>query len=141
MRNDGSRFSVAGSWSSEKSENVLTANRKTKTDDHSLSRRAFLKSSATLSAGLVVAFCVPLGLRQAIAQGAKPPLNVPPNAFVRIAPDNTVTILLKHSEMGQGIWTSLPMVIAEELDVDFDRVHVEHAPAAPEYAHTAFGMQ
>src|SRR5262249_4200770 len=64
-----------------------------------------------------------------------------PNAFVRIAPDNTVTILLKHSEMGQGIWTSLPMVVAEELDVDFDRVRVEHAPAAPEYAHTAFGMQ
>jgi isoquinoline 1-oxidoreductase beta subunit len=104
------------------------------------SRRQFLKSTATLSAGLIVAFCIPVA-RRAVAQGARPPLVVPPNAFVRIAPDNSVTILLKHSEMGQGIWTSLPMVVAEELDVDFDRVRVEHAPAAPEYAHTAFGMQ
>src|SRR6478609_5213510 len=106
-----------------------------------LSRRDFLKSTATLSAGLVVAFCMPVGLRRAFAQQAKPPAPVPPNAFVRIAPDNSVTILLKHSEMGQGVWTSLPMVLAEELDCDWSHVRAEHAPAAPVYAHTAFGMQ
>jgi isoquinoline 1-oxidoreductase beta subunit len=106
-------------------------------------RRTFLKATATLSGGLVVAFCMPLGLRRAFAQegkGPAPPV-IPPNAFVRIAPDNSVTILLKHSEMGQGIWTSLPMVVADELDCDWSKVHVEHAPAAPAYAHTAFGMQ
>ena len=103
-------------------------------------RRQFLKATVSIGGGLVVAFCLPTGIRHAFAQAAKPPV-VPPNAFVRIAPDNTVTILLKHSEMGQGIWTSLPMVVAEELDCDFERVHVEHAPAAPEYAHTAYGMQ
>jgi isoquinoline 1-oxidoreductase beta subunit len=107
-----------------------------------LKRRAFLQATATLSSGLVVAFCMPLGLRRAFAQGGKAPAPViPPNAFVRIAPDNSVTILLKHSEMGQGIWTSLPMVVADELDCDWSKVHVEHAPAAPAYAHTAFGMQ
>src|SRR5687767_589618 len=43
--------------------------------------------------------------------------------------------------MGQGIWTALPMLVAEELDADWGRIKVEHAPAAPVYAHTAFGMQ
>jgi isoquinoline 1-oxidoreductase beta subunit len=66
---------------------------------------------------------------------------VSPNAFIQIAPDNSVTVLLKHSEMGQGVWTSLPMVIAEELGCEWSAIKVEHAPAAPEYAHTAFGMQ
>jgi len=79
------------------------------------SRRDFLKSAVALSAGLVVAFSIPIGLRRAFAQQAKPPAPVPPNAFVRIAPDNSVTILLKHSEMGQGVWTSLPMVLAEAI--------------------------
>ena len=106
-----------------------------------LGRRAFLKATATLSAGLVVAFCMPVGLRRAFAQPAKPPAPVPPNAFVRIAPDNTVTIVLKHSEMGQGVGTSLPMVLAEELDCDWNHVRVEHAPAAAMYANAAFGMQ
>ena len=64
-----------------------------------------------------------------------------PNAFLRIGTDDTVTVLLAHSEMGQGIWTALPMLIAEELDADWSKIRVEHAPAAPAYAHTAFGMQ
>ncbi|TCO43381.1 xanthine dehydrogenase family protein molybdopterin-binding subunit [Dokdonella fugitiva] len=105
-----------------------------------LTRRAFVKSAA---AGLVVACFVPHAARRAFAAepaaGAKAPVS--PNAFIRIAPDDSVTILLKHSEMGQGVWTSLPMVVAEELGCDWNRVRVEHAPAAPEYAHTAFGMQ
>jgi len=104
-------------------------------------RRAFLKAAATLSGGLIVAFCMPTAVRRAFAEQGMGAAMTSPNAFVRIAPDNTVTILLKHSEMGQGIWTSLPMVVADELDCDWSRVHVEHAPAAPAYAHTAFGMQ
>jgi isoquinoline 1-oxidoreductase subunit beta len=108
-------------------------------------RRDFLKSTATVSAGLVIACFVPLSARRAFAEeGAAAPAKkptIPPNAFVRIAPDNSVTVLLKHSEMGQGVWTSIPMVIAEELDCDWSKIQVEHAPAAPEYAHTAFGIQ
>jgi isoquinoline 1-oxidoreductase beta subunit len=65
----------------------------------------------------------------------------PPNAFLRIGADDTTTVLLAHSEMGQGVWTTLPMLIAEELDCDWSKVRVEHAPVAPVYAHTAIGLQ
>jgi isoquinoline 1-oxidoreductase beta subunit len=106
-------------------------------------RREFLKAAALTTAGLVVAFYVPAGRRYAHA--AENPASAPPlpqaNAFLRIAPDDTVTVLLAHSEMGQGIWTSLPMLIAEELDADWNRFRVEHAPAAPVYANPVFGMQ
>ena len=108
---------------------------------NSTSRREFLKSTALVSGGLVVAFWWPGALRRAIAQQGMGAAMTSPNAFVHIAADNTVTILLKHSEMGQGVWTSLPMVLAEELDSDWANVRAEHAPAAPAYAHTAFGMQ
>jgi isoquinoline 1-oxidoreductase beta subunit len=107
-----------------------------------LGRREFLKTATAVGAGLVVACFLPAPLRRALAQGApaaKPPIS--PNAFIHIAPDNSVTILLKHSEMGQGVWTSLPMVVAEELGCDWNSIKVEHAPAAPEYAHTAYGLQ
>src|SRR5439155_23959091 len=72
-----------------------------------------------------------------------PPPSPPtvPNAFVRIAPDETVTVQLAHSEMGQGVWTGLAMLIADELDCDWSKVRVEHAPAAPAYAHPFFHMQ
>lgn len=107
------------------------------------SRRTFLKTAASASAGLVVACFVPAAIRSALAESAPaaaaPPVS--PNAFIRIAPDDSVTVLLKHSEMGQGVWTSIPMVVAEELGCDWNKVRVEHAPTAPEYAHTTFGMQ
>ena len=106
-----------------------------------VNRREFLKTSALASGGLVIACFVPAALRRAVAQPAAAPALVNPNAFIHIASDNSVTILLKHSEMGQGVWTSIPMVITEELECDLANVRVEHAPAAPEYAHTAFGMQ
>jgi len=109
-----------------------------------LTRREFLKTAALSTAGLVVAFYVPLRGRfasAAEAPAAAPAKLAPANAFLRIAPDDTITVLLAHSEMGQGIWTSLPMVIAEELDADWSTIRVEHAPAAPVYANPAFGIQ
>ncbi len=99
-----------------------------------LSRRDVLVSGA----GLLIAFHVPRKGRA--AQTDKKP-SVDPNAFVRVAPDESVTVLLAHSEMGQGIWTSLAMLIAEELDCDWSKIRVEHAPAAPAYAHPAYGLQ
>ena len=104
------------------------------------SRRDFLRTGALVGGGLVVAFVVP-GARRVLAErpGNRPP--PAPNAFLRVGADDSVTVFLAHSEMGQGIWTALPMLIAEELDADWSKVKVEHAPAAPVYAHTAFGMQ
>jgi isoquinoline 1-oxidoreductase beta subunit len=106
-------------------------------------RRQFLKTAGLSAAGLVVAFFVPAGRRyaRASAAAAAPPALPQANAFLRIAPDDTVTVLLAHSEMGQGIWTSLPMLIAEELDADWSKFRVEHAPAAPVYANPVFGIQ
>jgi isoquinoline 1-oxidoreductase subunit beta len=102
-----------------------------------VSRRRFLKTSA----GLVIGFYVaPRAGLSALQGPAGKPLP-DPNAFLRIGPDETVTVLLSHSEMGQGIWTTLPMLVVEELGCDWAKVRVEHAPAAPAYAHTAYGIQ
>jgi isoquinoline 1-oxidoreductase subunit beta len=110
-----------------------------------LSRRAFLKSSAVAGGGLVVGFFVPATLKRfAFAQEPPPPgpAALPPvNAFLRIGEDESVTVLLAHSEMGQGIWTTLPMMVNEELDADWSRFRVEHAPAAPEYHSPLFPIQ
>jgi isoquinoline 1-oxidoreductase beta subunit len=100
----------------------------------SLTRRDFLGTGA----GLVIAFAVaPRGRAAKMAAKAKPAAD--PNAFLRIAPDDAVTVVLAHSEMGQGIWTGLAMLIAEELECDWSKVRCEHAPAAQTYAHTGFG--
>ncbi|MGX1174991.1 molybdopterin cofactor-binding domain-containing protein [Pseudomonas sp. R151218B TE3479] len=102
------------------------------------SRRGFLKSSAVLGSGLIVGFSVP-GAKRLMAQTTDS--EFAPNAFLRIAPDDSITILLAHSEMGQGVWTTLTMLIAEELDADWSRLKVEHAPAAAAYASPQRGVQ
>jgi isoquinoline 1-oxidoreductase beta subunit len=103
-----------------------------------LSRRGFLAGTAG-SAGLLIAFHVSSKVARAAPKVA-PPLPSP-NAFLRIGNDDSVTVILAHSEMGQGIWTGLAMLIAEELDCDWSKVRCEHAPAAQIYAHTLFGFQ
>ncbi|BAN34859.1 Isoquinoline 1-oxidoreductase beta subunit [Sulfuricella denitrificans skB26] len=91
-------------------------------------RRKFLKTSATLGAGLTIAFYLPVGAARMMAgQGAGKPFA--PNAFIRIAPDDTVTVIVKHLEMGQGVNTGLPTLVAEELDVPWEKIRVESAPA------------
>jgi len=104
------------------------------------SRRDFLRTTALGGGALVVSFFVPGAHRLAQAYEA-PPVAVAPNAFLRIGADDRITVLLAHSEMGQGIWTALPMLIAEELDADWSRILVEHAPAAPDYFAVGMPMQ
>lgn len=106
-------------------------------------RRKFLKDSAVLMSGLVIGFYLPMrGGRALAAEGAAAaPQVYPPNAFIRIAPDDSVTIVVNKSEMGQGVYTSLPMLINEELEADWGRIRVESAPVAAVYNHTGFGMQ
>ena len=104
-----------------------------------LPRREFLKKGAAGSGALVIGFYLP-GKFEALA--GKPPAEPTPlNAWVRIAPDNTVTLIIDKSEMGTGVTTSLPMLLAEELDFDWKKVKFEFAPAAPEYFNPIFGLQ
>ena len=93
-------------------------------------RRAFLKAGAAAGGGFFIAVCVPGAAR---AAGAASTAAVPLNMYVKIAPDNTVTILVSQSEMGQGVLTSIPMMVAEELEADWSQVRVEQAPADPIY--------
>jgi isoquinoline 1-oxidoreductase subunit beta len=90
------------------------------------SRRRFLTSTALAGATLV------LGLRLPARPAGAAEGDFAPNAFVRIAPDNTVTIIGKHLEMGQGAFTGLATILAEELDADWSQVRVEPAPADAE---------
>ena len=107
-----------------------------------LSRRSFIKSTALVAGGLVVAFSIPQAKRFMGVANAAEAMPLPaPNAFLRIGADDSITVMLAHSEMGQGVWTTLPMLIADELDADWNKVKVEHAPAAPAYMHTAYGIQ
>ncbi|MGO9571691.1 MAG: molybdopterin cofactor-binding domain-containing protein [Desulfomonilaceae bacterium] len=65
----------------------------------------------------------------------------PLGAFIRIGADETITIIVNHSEMGQGVYTSLPMLVAEELECDWRKIVVEAAPVDPAYNHTQWGIQ
>jgi isoquinoline 1-oxidoreductase subunit beta len=105
------------------------------------SRRAFLKGSGGLSAALVIGFDWAKGSKRAFAAGnAVPEAVFAPNAFVRIGVDNSITIISKHLEMGQGSYTGIATVLAEELDADWAQVRVESAPAdAKRYNNLAFG--
>lgn len=94
-----------------------------------ISRRKFLSTTATAAAGLVVALHLPLS-------GETAATSWEPNAYVHISPEGKVTIVVARSEMGQGVRTSLPMILAEELDCDFSKIAIEQAGAS-----TLFGDQ
>lgn len=121
--------------------NKLIENQITNTVAQDPSRRQFLKESTALMGGLVIGFYLPMKGGRAYAAEAQPKPVYPPNAFIRIASDDSITIIVNKSEMGQGVYTSLPMLIAEELEADWSRIRVESAPVAAVYNHTGFGMQ
>ena len=108
----------------------------------SLTRREMLRNSVASAAGLAISFSFAQKGKEALAAAAAPAPALPPaNAFLRIAPDETVTVMLAHAEMGQGIWTGLAILIAEELECDWARIKCEHAPAAKVYGHPMMGIQ
>ena len=104
-----------------------------------LDRREFLKKSAAGGTALVIGCYLP-GKYEALA--GKPPSDPTAlNAWVQIAPDDSVTLIIDKSEMGQGISTALAMVLAEELDLDWKKIKTVFAPAAPQYFNPIFGLQ
>lgn len=102
-------------------------------------RRGFLGGGTAL----VVGFALPLGsglaARDAAAQAASN--TFAPNAWLRITPDNRITVVCGSAEMGQGVLTAIPMLVAEELDADWKLVGVEQAPVDAAYNNPMFGMQ
>ncbi len=112
-----------------------------KNDDTAPSRRGVIKGLGAVGAGLVLGVYLPdVGkLTSAQAQEAQV---FAPNAFVRISPDNIVTVLIKHIEFGQGPFTGLSTLVAEELDADWSQMRAEAAPAnAALYKNHMFGVQ
>lgn len=109
------------------------------------SRRNFLKTGAVLGSGLLISFTVPgakkLGAAAPSMLGPQSGAAFAPNAYLNITADNEVLVYLAHAEMGQGIWTTLSMMIAEELDVDVNKMVVQHGDAWAPYNHTMFGIQ
>src|SRR5258708_2342316 len=90
-----------------------------------VSRRTILKVSAAAGGGILLS----VGLPYLVGSGsAADDANFAPNAFVRIARDGQVTLIMNQVEMGQGTYTSMPMLVAEELEVDLAQIRLEHAP-------------
>jgi isoquinoline 1-oxidoreductase beta subunit len=102
-----------------------------------VSRRAFLKTSALAGGGLIVGFTMPGAARFAEAAGKEASMS----AYLRIASNNDITVVCGLSEMGQGVHTAIPMLVAEELDADWSRVRVVQAPVDKAFANPIFGMQ
>ena len=109
-----------------------------------LSRRAVLQGTAGLVIGLYLSGGsgrAESGAAQAFRPGAASGA-LAPNAFVRVGADDTVTVLIKHIEFGQGPFTGLATLVAEEIDADWSQIRAEHAPSDPDlYKNLAFGIQ
>ena len=102
-----------------------------------LSRRNFLINSVVAGSGLVLSVSLPFD--QGRARGTE---SFAPNAFIRIGTDGQIVLTMPYVEMGQGTYTSIPMLIAEELEVGLKQVRVEHAPPNEKlYANPLLGVQ
>ena len=105
-----------------------------------VSRREFVTVLAAAGGGLLLGYRV-AGAQRAAPTGATSPDFVP-NAFIRIGPDGGITLIMPQVEMGQGTYTSMPMLLAEELEVAPDQIRLEHAPPDDKrYANPFFGEQ
>jgi isoquinoline 1-oxidoreductase subunit beta len=103
-------------------------------------RRSFIKTSAAVGGGLLVGwYGAHLGVENKVVSAESK--DVALNAFVRIGTDESVTVIAAHSEMGQGVYTSLPMLLNEELQAEWSKIRVEAAPVDKVYNHPVFGIQ
>src|SRR5256886_16168408 len=102
-----------------------------------VTRREFLQTASVVGAGLVIGFYLPPGRGRATAAAGP----FAPNAWLRIGTDDSVLVMVDRSEMGQGGATSLPMLLAEELEADWSKIKIEFAPADKAYTNPMFGMQ
>src|SRR5258705_3255024 len=107
-----------------------------------LSRRQLLFVGAAAGGGFLVGWHRPSGPRILAAAAKATAAVFAPNAFIRVGRDGRITLIMNQVEMGQGTYTSMPMLLAEELEVGLDQVHLEHAPPDDKlYAVPMFGFQ
>ncbi len=106
-----------------------------------ITRNDFVKLSAGFAGSLILAFGVDGCSNQSPGTGDSSSPSLKPNQWLALHPDESVTMFVSKSEMGQGVATGLPTVLADELDVPFEHVTVEFAPAAPQYIDPAFKTQ
>lgn len=104
-----------------------------------VNRRDFLKTGTLAAGGLLISFAIPAQTRRLLST-TNSPKEMVPNGFLRIDEDNSIHIILTKVEMGQGVWTTLPLLVAEELDCDWKNIKVEHSPAGKEYGDPVFGQ-
>jgi len=108
------------------------------------SRRDFIKKAAGITGGFIVGFHMPFGFTKAFGaetgnmQGTT---KYPPRAFIQIKPDNSITLIINKLEMGQGVYTSMAQLIAEELECDWSKIQSQSAPVDAVYNNEAMGMQ
>lgn len=115
----------------------MTSDRTASHASATLSRRSFLVKTALAGGGLVLSLSLPLGQSRSSSTGT-----FEPNAFIRIGRDGEVVLTMPYVEMGQGTYTSIPMLIAEELEVGLGQVRLEHAPPNEKlYANPLLGVQ
>src|SRR5882724_3160732 len=119
---------------------TMTKAAATSSKDLMLNRRSFLRVSATAAGGMIVSLYLDLPLAAQEAGQPKPKV-YPPDAFVHIKPDGKIVIQVNRLEFGQGVQTSLPMILADEMDADWSQVVAELAPAADVYKDPVFGIQ
>jgi isoquinoline 1-oxidoreductase beta subunit len=105
-----------------------------------VSRREFLRTGATVAGGLLLGFSLP-SRSAPVHAGTSPVITFVPNAWLRISSDENVTVIASQAEMGQGVYTGMTMIIADELGADWSRVKVENAPNAPAYRNPRINWQ
>ena len=110
-------------------------------DDLHLNRRSFLGVSTVAAGGLLVSLYLDLPTFAQEGSPGAPPKVYPPDAFVHIKPDGKILITVNRLEFGQGVQTSLPMILADEMDADWAQVVPELAPAAEVYKDPVYGFQ
>jgi isoquinoline 1-oxidoreductase beta subunit len=108
------------------------------------SRRDFIKKAAGITGGFVIGFHMPFGFTKAFGAetgNMQGKTKYPPRAFIQIKPDNSITLIINKLEMGQGVYTSMAQLIAEELECDWNKIQSQSAPVDAVYNNEAMGMQ
>lgn len=107
--------------------------------ENNIDRRSFLKTGIAAGGALLVSFHLPVSAKE--ADGSESIAELEPNAFIRISKDGNLTVRIGQAEMGQGVLTSLAMIVADELEIDWDKVSYEAVGAEAAFTNPLFGIQ